>query len=174
VDNGLTLPTFLFGGNGANVHIEGGGGPTVEVGGSGGNDHLQAGGGRSLLIAGSGGGHLEGSGADDILIGGTTAFDHNLAALEAILNEWARTGESYQQRVANLQNAAVTIGSTTVKPNGSYAAGYYLTTATVLDNGVSDNLKGHGGRDWFFAQPSGPNADKIDGFTDGDVTVGIH
>jgi hypothetical protein len=171
VDENLTLPAFLFGGNGRNVHIEGGGGPTVEVGGTGANNHLQGGSGRNILIAGQGGGHLEGNGADDILIGGTTDYDNNLIALEAILAEW-NSGESYLQRVANLQNAPVTMGGQAVNPNGSYTAGYYLTAATVHDNGVSDHLEGKGGQDWYFASLSGPNKDKTDQ-NGGEVVAGI-
>jgi Ca2+-binding RTX toxin-like protein len=63
VADNVTLPTFLFGGDGSNVHIEGGGGPTVEVSGSGKNSHLEGGNGRNILIAGQGGGHLKGNGA---------------------------------------------------------------------------------------------------------------
>jgi uncharacterized repeat protein (TIGR01451 family) len=168
VDRNLTLPTFLFGGDGDNVHIRGGGGPTVVVGGAGRNNHLVSGSGRSILIAGAGGGHLVGSRAGSILIGGTTDYDHNLAALEAILQEWARTDESYLQRVANLENAPVSIGSQTVNPDGSYTAGFYLTPSTVHDNGVRDYLNGHAAhdngiaaRDWFFAQLGGSEQDKM-------------
>ena len=171
VDKALTLPAFLFGGNGANVHIEGGGGPTVEVGGTGANNHLQGGSGRNILIAGQGGGHLEGNGTDDILIGGTTNYDHNLVALDAILAEW-NSGESYLQRIANLQNAPVTMSGPTVNPNGSYTAGYYLNAATVHDNGVSDHLEGKGGQDWFFARLTGTKQDKDD-LHNGEVVVGI-
>ncbi len=171
VDNGLTLPAFLFGGNGSNVHIEGGGGPTVEVGGTGGNNHLQGGSGRNLLIAGPGGGHLEGNDDSDILIGGTTSYDYNLLALEAILEEWNST-DSYLQRVADLQNAPVSMSGQIVNPNGSYTAHYYLSAATVLDDGVSDHLEGDDGLDWFFASLTATKKDKVD-LQSGEVLVGI-
>jgi phosphodiesterase/alkaline phosphatase D-like protein len=163
VARNLTLPAFLFGGNGANVQIEGGGGPTVEVGGSGQNNHLKGGTDRNILIAGIGGGHLEGDGTDDILIGGYTDYDQNLTALEAVLNEWNRSDESYLQRVANLQNAPATAGGQTVSPNGSYTAAKYLTASTVHDNGVVDKLEGNGGLDWFLGQLTDDKKDKVDG-----------
>src|SRR5262249_55665927 len=126
VDKALTLPAFLYGGNGANVHIEGGGGPTAEVGGTGANNHLEGGSGRDILIAGKGGGYLVGNGDNALLIGGTSDFDDTLVALEAMLKEWTSSG-SYLQRVANLWNAPVTMSGQTVNPNGSYTAGYCLT-----------------------------------------------
>src|SRR5581483_6286683 len=52
VDHALTLPEFLFGGNGNNVHVQAGGGPAVEVGGAGANTHLEGGDGPGILIAG--------------------------------------------------------------------------------------------------------------------------
>ena len=42
-----------------------------------------------------------GNSGDDILIAGTTAFDHNQAALAAIMAEWT-SARSYADRVANL------------------------------------------------------------------------
>ena len=72
------------------------------------------------------------------------------AALLAVLAEW-NSGASYLQRIANLQNAPVTMSGQTVNPNGSYRAGYYLNAATLHDNGVSDHLEGEGAQDWYFA-----------------------
>jgi Ca2+-binding RTX toxin-like protein len=83
------------------------------------------------LTAGSG---------DAILIAGTTSFD--LAALEAILAEWARTDESYSQRISHIH------GFTTGGLNGSN----YLRPGTVqVDSSGSDTLTGGGGADWFWA-----------------------
>ncbi len=135
---------------------------------------MEAGAGPSILIAGKGVGHLEGSSAGTILVGGTTDFDRNLKADEALFMEWSNPSESYLQRVANLQNAPAAAGGQTVYPNGSYTAGYYLTAATVHDNGVADHLESHGGLDWFFAQQTGSNRDKIDGLTAGDILIEIH
>ncbi|HLJ95402.1 MAG TPA: choice-of-anchor Q domain-containing protein [Gemmataceae bacterium] len=147
VDHQLMLPAFLFAGDGADTHLEGGGGPTVEVGGKGGG-HLEGGSGRNILIAGHGGGHLEGHGSDDILIGGYTDYDANLAALQAILAEWNST-DSFSTRTRVL--------------------GSYFNTSTVHDNGVADHLEGGGGQNWFFASIQ----DKLDGNKPGDLVVGI-
>jgi hypothetical protein len=38
---------------------------------------------------------------------------------------------------------------------------YVLTGATVHDDGVSDELSGGGGLDWYFAQLTGPHKDKM-------------
>jgi hypothetical protein len=73
-------------------------------------------------------------------------------ALLAVLAEW-NSGGSYLQRVANLQNAPVARNGQTVTPNGSYGAGYYLSAATVHDNGWLDHLGGGGDMNWYFAGP---------------------
>ena len=153
VDNNVTLPAFLFTGDGPNAHIEAGGGPTVEVGGSGGNDHLEGGPMRDILIAGKGGGHLESHGGDDILIGGYTDYDHNLAALESIMAEWNSAG-SYNVRTAVLSAQ--------------------LNANTVHDDGVSDHLDGGAGRDWYFAKLAGAHKDDLDGVANNEILVGIH
>ena len=163
----VTLPALLFA-DGADAHLQGGGGPTVEVGGGGTDTHLEGGKGRSILIAGTGAAHLKGHSGDDILIGGTTAFDNNEAALLAVLAEW-NSGESYLQRIANLQSAPATMNGQTVDPNGSYRAGYYLNAATVHDNGLSDHLEGGGDLDWVFASLG----DKTDRSHRGKVLVNI-
>ena len=93
---------------------------------------------------------MEGYSGNDLLIGGSTAFDNHDAALLAILAEW-NSGASYLQRIANLQNAPVTTSGQTVEPNSNYLAGFYLNAATVHDNDVSDRLDGDGGLDWYFA-----------------------
>jgi hypothetical protein len=80
--------------------------------GSFGNDEIEGGGGRTIIIGSLGSDHLEAGSGGAILIDGTTDFDHtgdlaapNLAALDAILTEWARTDESYQQRVDHISGA---------------------------------------------------------------------
>jgi len=155
VENHLTLPAFLFGGNGGNVHIQAGGGPTVEVGGSGPNNLLEGGPVRDLLIAGQGGGHLVSHGGQDILIGGYTDFDNNLAALEAIMTEWGRTDLGFSARVSHLLGPAA--GGTSGGLNG----GYYLNASTVHDDGISDHLEGGNGTDWYFAKLGAHHADNV-------------
>jgi hypothetical protein len=120
--------------------LTGNGGNDILLGGAG-NDTLNGGDGRNLLIGGLGTDTLTGGSGDDLLIGGTTSYDGNTAALQAILAEWGRTDAGYAARVAHL--------------NGSQAGGlngsFYLNAFTVADDGVSDQLKGLDGTDWFFA-----------------------
>jgi hypothetical protein len=152
VNNNLLLPAFLFAGNGTNVQIQGGGGPTVEVGGSGGGGHLQGGSGRNILIAGSGGGQLQGGNGGSILIGGSTDYDRNLTALEAALAEWS-SADSYAIRTTS---AALAI----------------FNAATVHSDGLADQLQGGGGNaalDWFFAS----TLDQVTGKNPFDTVVAI-
>jgi hypothetical protein len=152
VDPNLTLPAFLFAGDGADTLIQAGGGPTVEVGGKGGGI-LQGGTGRNILIAGQGGSTLVGTTSNDILIGGYTNYDNNLAALGAILTEW-NSSSSVAVRTAALASS--------------------LNTTTVHDNGIANTLEGGGGQDWFFALLGGPNKDNLMGVAPNDTVVGIH
>ena len=104
----------------------------------GNGDNVLSGGlGRDLLIAGASASSLDGGADDDILIGGTTNFDTNQVALNAIMTEWARTDIGYDTRVANLQSGA----------NGVPA----LNATTVHSNGRANQLSGGTGRDLFFA-----------------------
>jgi hypothetical protein len=120
--------------------------------GSFGNDHIQAGGGSTIVIGGLGSDHLQAGSGGAILIGGTTDYDRNLPALDALLTEWARTDESYAQRVANLSNSTVN----GVAPNGLGQNGsFYLTASTVHDDGAGNLLDGGPGLDWFFANLDG-------------------
>jgi len=167
VSDRILLPALLFA-DGANGHLQGGGGPTVEVGGTG-NSHLEGGLGGSLLIAGQGSGHLKGHGQGDILIGGFTDFDANEAALSALMAEWTKTYDpvdalhDYQIRVGHLR------GTLAGGLNGSVL----LTANTVHDNGQKDDLQSGGGRDLFFATLHGPNKDKLDGVAPGDILVDL-
>jgi Ca2+-binding RTX toxin-like protein len=135
VSGSVTLPAELFGGAG-NDTLNGGGGNSILMGGDG-DDQLTGGSGRDLLIGGAGADRLVGNSGDDILIAGTTAYDNNIAALEAILSRW-NGSDSYSARVA-----AITAGV------GS--AGYKLTSATVFSDSSVDTLTGSSGQDWFFA-----------------------
>src|SRR5262249_58718882 len=91
---------------------------------------------------------VNGNGGDDILIGGTTSYDANPAALCALLAEWGRADASYSTRVNHLKNG------------GGLNGAYLLTTAVVHDDGVTDTLYGNAGLDWFFACTSGTSAEK--------------
>jgi hypothetical protein len=147
VDPGVTLPALLFGGGGDDVLI-GGGGPSVLVGGPG-SDVLIGGRGRNILIGGAGPYLLLGRGRGDILIGGSTDYDANVAALCALMEEWGRTDVDYHTRISHLTGPGA----------GGSAGGlnrpYYLNPATVHDDGAENVLLGVVGRDWFFAGATG-------------------
>jgi Ca2+-binding RTX toxin-like protein len=157
VAGALTLPTFLFGGDG-NDTLKGGNGNNILVG----DDSLTGGSSRDLLIGGAGADTLTGNGDDDILTAGTTDYDANAAALFALMNEWGRTDESYSTRVNNLLNGIVSGGVT-----------YKLNTSTVHTDTAIDVLYGNSGTDWFFAQVSGKNKDQVKDQSGGEVITGL-
>ena len=126
----VTTPTSVLAGSGNDIL----------VGGSG-NDILSGGAGRDIIIGGAGTDKLLGHGGDDILIGGTTTFDGNLVALNAIRNEWT-SGKSYATRVAHLDGASCAGGL-----NGSYV----LTSSTVNLGITNDTITGAASSDWFWA-----------------------
>jgi hypothetical protein len=104
--------------------------PNILIGGTG----------RNILIGGGGGDTLDASRSqgDNILIGGYTNWDQNVAALEAIMMEWLRTDLTFRQRLSFIQNGG--------DPNEPYL----LNNTTVFDDGSPDVLTGGAGRNWFF------------------------
>jgi hypothetical protein len=109
---------------------------------------------------------LHGDGGDDILIGGTTDYDSNLTALNAVMAEWGRTDADYATRVKHLSGALSggLNGSTVLKAG---------TGGTVHDDAAIDTLFGEGGNDWFFALLSGTNKDVIKDQAKGEVVTGL-
>src|SRR5262249_25268903 len=99
VAGGVTLPTALFGGTG-NDRLKAGNGGGICVGGDG-DDLLIGGIGRDVLVGGFGADRLVGNGGDDILIAGSTKYDNDPAALDAIMAEWASAGD-YATRTQHL------------------------------------------------------------------------
>jgi hypothetical protein len=119
--NFVTIPAFLFGGDGDNtLDASGSTANNVLVGGSG-NDALHDGSGFNILIGGDGSDNLNqnagGSGQSnlgtDILIKGRTSYDSNVAALIALMAEWGRTDETTAQKIDHLD------GTTSGGSNGS-------------------------------------------------------
>ena len=94
--------------------------------------------------AGGGADRLGGGPGDDILIGGTTAFDANEQALAAIRAEW-NSARDFATRVANLSG----IG-TGPRANGNFFLWLDGPEATVFDDGAADVLNGAAGLDWDF------------------------
>src|SRR5262245_53185824 len=70
--------------------------------GNDGDDVVGGGVDRDVAIGGKGSDLVASGGGDDILIGCTTDYDTNVAALQAILNEWASTN-GYSDRQSNLR-----------------------------------------------------------------------
>jgi hypothetical protein len=155
VAGGITLPAWLYGGDG-NDRLKGGGGNNVLLGGAG-DDQLLGGAGRNLLIGGLGADQLVGSKSDDLLIAGPTAFDANVAALNAIMAEWT-SARSFAARVANLSGSG-----SGPRANGNVFLLASGPGATVFDDGAVDQLQGAAGTDWYFANLSGGVTDVING-----------
>jgi hypothetical protein len=141
---GLSVPAILIGSAGNDtLDAQGSTAANVLLGGVG-NDTLLGGNTNDILIGGLGNDTLKGNGGDDILIGGTTSYDNDLVALSLILREWSRSDASYSTRVSHLSGGS-----------GGLNGGYFLTTASVFDDGVTDTLYGNAGSDWFFARIPG-------------------
>jgi hypothetical protein len=108
-----------------------------------------------VLIGGLGSDDLSGGSDDDLLIGGFTSFDENIAALDLILAEWA-SDRSYEDRVDNLRTGKGPILKGTK---------VQLVTSgnkqTVFDDeGAADELTGDDDCDWFFASLTDNITDK--------------
>jgi fibronectin type 3 domain-containing protein len=147
----LTVPALLFGGDGNDTLTAGGSTATNVLEGGSGNDTLVGGSGRDLLIGGPGADLIRGNNSGDIFIGGTTDFDANLAALNALMAEWG-SRDLYPTRVNFLSGSGGTSGRT-----GSF----FLNATTVHDDGGADTLVGGSGRDWFFAHLGGLSGDAV-------------
>ncbi len=116
---------------------------------------LVGGAGKNLLIAGGGAATITGGSNQDLIIGGTTSFDHNLAALNAIMAEWASLN-SYAVKIKHL------MGTLAGGLNGSTK----LTTSTVLNNSQASTLTGGQGLDWFWSSSQDQVNDKNTGGTE--------
>jgi Ca2+-binding RTX toxin-like protein len=126
----------LYGGTG-NDRLKAGSGNNLLVGGDG-NDVLIGGGGRDLLLGGLGSDRLHAGTGQDILLGGSTAYDTNEAALRSLLSEWSRDDLDYAARVGHVTGGGGL--------NGSLA----LNKTTVFDDAAVDRLQGGASRDLFF------------------------
>jgi hypothetical protein len=151
VATSVTTSAWLYGGDGGDK-LTGGSGNDVLVGGTG-NDNLTGNAGRDLLIGGDGQDTLTGSGdtQDDVLIAGTTAFDANAAALNAIMAEWT-SAHDYTTRVNNLTNGS---GSPS-RLNGNY---FLQLGQTVFNDAYTDTLS-YSGQDWLFYDSSRDHLNK--------------
>jgi Ca2+-binding RTX toxin-like protein len=131
VNSNIIRSAWLYGDAG-NDTITSGSGNDYLFGGDG-LDSLTGGAGRNIQIGGAGGDSLiansTGSTGESLLIGGTTSYDANDAALYAILKEWS-SSDSYATRVNYIR------GNSTAGLNGSYA----FKAGTVINDNVADKL----------------------------------
>ena len=134
VASAARLPAWLYGGDGNDVLISGAG-DDVLLGGAG-NDRMLSGRGRDLLIGGSGSDRLLGNAEADLLFPDTTAFDDDIAALDAILAEWT-SSRSFAARVANLNGTG-----TGPRANGNFFLLKSGPNPIVLDDAAVDLVIG--------------------------------
>ena len=140
----IANPAMFFGGDGNDTLI-GGAGNDILVGGTG-NDTLVGNNGADLLIGGAGVDKLysgttakpaSNTAGGSILIGDSTIYDANGAALAAILAQWDAP-QPYATRIATLMSPAT-------------AQHVSLTSAAILDDKSVDQIFGGTGMDWFWS-----------------------
>jgi hypothetical protein len=138
VDLPLKIATAITGGISRIQNVTGSIGNDLIVGDANANV-LVGGTGRNIIIGGAGPDQITGGGGDNILIGGTTLWDANTTALNAIFQAWTNTAVGFDQRVNALRQGIVVGGKT-----------YALNSSTVHPDNSPDSLIGGGGRNWFF------------------------
>ncbi len=106
--------------------------------GDGQANSLRGGAGRNLLIGGGGSAQVTGGTGDNILIAGITSYELEPAALDALMQEFARTDEDFVTRLAHLLSGDGTNGDARLNPT---------TVQTVKARNV---LSGGPGNNWFF------------------------
>lgn len=116
--------------------------------GGGGSNVLTEHAGDNLVIGGGGADTLTGGSGSDILIAGSTIYDQNVAALDALLSTWDDTTLSYDQRVADLLS-----GVSYTDDTGTHTAALDAdsTVSQPAGSGPSTIKGGSSGLDWFFA-----------------------
>ena len=99
---------------------------------------LTGGAGRNLIIGGGGLDQAIGGQGDNILIGGTTSYDLQATALEAVMSEFARTDEDFLSRLTHLLSGDGSNGDTLLNPT------------TVASHKKGSVLSGGAGANWFI------------------------
>jgi PKD repeat protein len=168
-----TRSAWLYGGEGDDTlvggfladRLEGGNGRDLLLGGTqltADGDTLLGGAGDDLLIGGTGADVLDGGVGDDLLVGDAILFADLPGAVLAIQAEWAQSGHSYQDRVANLLGVAPA-------PNRFNGDFFLQPGLTVLSDGAIDTLVGDGDMDWFlynFLEDLASDVDPLEASTD--------
>ncbi len=127
-----------IGGRVVNITSAIGGNASSILVGDGTTNSLQGGSGRNLLIGGGGSVQVTGGAGDNILIGGTTSYDLEPAALDALMQEFARSDEDFITRLAHLLSGDGKNNDT------------LLNSTTVPASATNNVLAGGPGNNWFF------------------------
>jgi hypothetical protein len=137
--------------------------------------------GRNVIIGGAGADTLSEVAAntgDNLLIGSTTDYDQNLAALDAVFAEWTRIDLGFNDRASDLLNGTNGQGATPLNSvNGQFVL---LNNATVHADKAGDTLTGGGkgasgmgtGRNWFFVDADDTITNPVKG-KNGDKTTQV-
>jgi hypothetical protein len=147
VDMPLGFATGVAGGISHFANVKGGIGNSLIVGDAN-NNVLIGGTGRNVLIGGLGSDTLSvcvSNSNDNIEIGGTTDWDANLAALEAIQAEWDRTDLSLNDRYNDLFH-----GGNPVELNVVNGQEILLNNSTIHVDTSPDTLTGGSGHNWYL------------------------
>jgi hypothetical protein len=124
-----------------------------------------------VLIGGGGGDTLDASlsQGDNMLIGGRTDWDLNLAALQAIMKEWERTDLGFNDRRGDLLTGANSLGlppdnvvgtqlillkpaTNATSTNGTVHANAFVDT--LIGSNAIDPATGKRVHNWFFYSSS--------------------
>jgi len=107
--------------------------------------------GMNLMIGGTGGqATLDSGSGQDIVIAGSTTYDNNQVALQAIEEYWSTNGGTFAQRVAELSSGIT--------------GNYKLNTSTVTHHGGNgDTIALGSANDWLFWRMVGTGADTLTG-----------
>jgi len=138
----MHIPAIIDGGTG-NDKLFGGAADDLLLGRAG-NDTLLGFGGRDLIIGGVGADRLFGEQAanmgtfQNILIGNKTIYDDDFAALDAIMEQWSNTSNTFEVRVNNLRTGNDVDGNRMLK------------LGTVINDSNVDSLFGGLGNDWYL------------------------
>jgi hypothetical protein len=138
--------------------------------GNGTGNYLTGGTRRNVLIGRGGGATLDARSSlgDNILIGGTTDWDMNLAALQAIMNEWDRPDLGFTDRRADLLGNPNSLGSPPKNVVGTQkilltpATNPTSTNGTVHGDTTTETLLGSlTAPNWFFVDANGDDTDNF-------------
>jgi hypothetical protein len=145
----VNVPNVIGSGVGGDTIVGSAAGGVLE--GHNAGNTIFAGSGRTVIIGGYGRNLLEGGASDDLIIAGSTIYDANIIALDAVFAEW-QSAKAFATRISDLRiGASLAAGNdlilnTTVfvpptPPGPHFGRGGGTGSSTML---------GNGGENWFF------------------------